>query len=67
MAYHSDEEVYKAFSDLLHRMKWYHSCPTCEHFQMEPGKTELCRLADKMPPAAVIIDGCDFYSQEPPF
>lgn len=67
MTYHSDEDVYKAFADLLQRMKWYHSCLTCEHFQQEPDNEELCKLAGRLPPAAVIVDGCDFYSQEPPF
>lgn len=39
------------------------SCLSCEHFQGD----ETCKLAGKRPPAQVIVEGCERWSQDIPF
>lgn len=38
------------------------NCITCEFFNMS---SEICSLAQKRPPAKVIVFGCENYSQFP--
>lgn len=40
------------------------TCIRCEHFDEKP---ELCRLAEKRPPARIIALGCEKFEEPIPF
>jgi hypothetical protein len=40
------------------------NCPNCTHFAYD---LEICKLAQKRPPARIIANGCDKYESEIPF
>ena len=40
------------------------TCVTCDNFTE---KTEICKLANARPPAAVIASGCSSYDEKVPF
>lgn len=41
-----------------------HNCESCEHFDE---KSQLCRLANQMPPPRIAIHGCENWSELIPF